>query len=184
MRITLLALQHAAETADGGPPVSPFEVETGIFLWTWVVFIALFFLLKKYAFPAVVKATVEREQTIARQVGEAERLRADAESTLEEQKKLLAESRDSAQAMMADARSAADKERTHLMEKAREEHESLLDRARREIEAERDRAVQELRKEAVEISLAAASKLIGQRLDQDADRRLVQEYLSKLEPTH
>ncbi|MGH7658744.1 MAG: F0F1 ATP synthase subunit B [Gemmatimonadales bacterium] len=182
MPIALLALQHGAEVAEG--PMSPFEVNFGIFFWTWLIFIALFLVLKKYAFPAIVKATVEREQAIARQVGEAERLRADAESTLAEQKKLLAESRDSAQSMMSEARSAAEKERAHLLVKAREEHEALLERARREIGAERDKAVQDLRREAVDISLAAASKLIGQRLDQDADRRLVQEYISKLEPTH
>jgi F-type H+-transporting ATPase subunit b len=47
--------------------------------------------------------------------------------------------------------------------------------------AERDRAVADLRREAVDISLAAASKLIGERLDADADRRLVQDYLATLD---
>ena len=180
MAIALLALQHGEEVARG--PLSPFEVNFGIFFWTWLVFIVLFLLLRKYAFPAIVKATVEREQSIARQVGEAERLRAEAEAALAEQKKLLAESRESAQAMMADARSSAEKERAHLLQKARDEQEAMLERARREIGAERDRAVAELRREAVDISLAAASKLIEKRLDQDTDRRLVEEYISKLEP--
>ena len=51
------------------------------------------------------------------------------------------------------------------MEKTRQEQEELLARARREIGAERDRAIEELRREAVDLSLAAASKLIGERLD-------------------
>jgi hypothetical protein len=32
----------------------------------------------------------------------------------------------------------------------------------------------------VELSLAAASKLIGERLDSDGDRKLVQQYLANL----
>ena len=48
---------------------------------------------------------------------------------------------------------------------------------------ERDRAVQELRREAVDLSLAAAGRLIGQRLESDADRNLVMSYLDTLEPS-
>ena len=67
------------------------------------------------------------------------------------------------------------------MEKTKQEQEELLERARREIAAERDRAVAELRREAVDLSLAAASKLIGERLDRETDRRIVQDYLATLE---
>jgi F0F1-type ATP synthase membrane subunit b/b' len=40
--------------------------------------------------------------------------------------------------------------------------------------------VAELRREAVDLSLAAASKLIEKRLDSETDRKLVQEFLSSL----
>jgi F-type H+-transporting ATPase subunit b len=67
------------------------------------------------------------------------------------------------------------------MEKTMQEQQQLLERARREIGSERDRAIAELRAEAVELSLAAASKLIGERLDSDTDRKLVQQYLAGLD---
>ena len=67
------------------------------------------------------------------------------------------------------------------MEKTKQEQEELLARARREIAAERDRAVAELRREAVDLSLAAASKLIGERLDSETDRKLVLDYLATLD---
>ena len=60
----------------------------------------------------------------------------------------------------------------------------MLARARREIVAERDRAVAELRREAVDLSLAAASKLIEKRLDGETDRKLVLEYLATLDAEH
>ncbi|HEX6643487.1 MAG TPA: ATP synthase F0 subunit B, partial [Gemmatimonadales bacterium] len=81
----------APETA--GAPVSPFEVNFGLFVWTWLVFITLFFLLKKYAWPALLKATEDRERAIQAQLDEAERLNAEARAHAAEQAKALAETR-------------------------------------------------------------------------------------------
>ena len=66
MTRVLFALR-AAEEVPG--PASPFKVESGLFIWTWVVFIALFLLLKKFAWPAILRATEEREQAIRPRVG-------------------------------------------------------------------------------------------------------------------
>jgi F0F1-type ATP synthase membrane subunit b/b' len=41
--------------------------------------------------------------------------------------------------------------------------------------------VAELRREAVDLSLAAASKLVEKRFDGDADRKLVLDYLGTLD---
>ncbi len=73
-------------------------------------------------------------------------------------------------------------QRALAMEKTRQEQEDLLERARREISAERERAIVELRREAVDVSLAAAAKLIGERLGSESDRKLVESYLATLEP--
>ncbi|HSB53171.1 MAG TPA: F0F1 ATP synthase subunit B, partial [Gemmatimonadales bacterium] len=170
------------EAAHAGP-ASPFEVNPGLTIWTLVVFIGLMLVLKRFAFPAILKTTEDRERTIARQLEEAEKANREAKSLLEENRKLLAQARTQAQTLVADAKSAADKERTSAIEKTRHEQDELLARARRDIAAERDKALADLRREAVDLSLAAASKLIGQRLDSGADRALVESYLSSLERT-
>lgn len=176
--MALFALLAAADEAHG--PVSPFEVEFGLFFWTWVVFIALFLLLKKFAWPAILKTTEEREQTIARQLAEAERLHAEARTAREEQQRLLAEATSRAQAVLTDAKALAERERAVAVEKTKEEQDQLLARARREIAAERDRALLELRAEAVDLSLAAASKLLGERVDSTADRQIVEQFIKTL----
>jgi len=56
----------------------------------------------------------------------------------------------------------------------------MLDRARREIDSEKTRAIADMRKEAVELALAAASKVIEQNLSNDNNRKLVETYLSQL----
>ena len=157
--------------------MSPFEVNFGLFFWTWAVFIALFFILKKFAWPSILRATEEREQAIERQLLEAEKMNGEAKQALEENRRLLAETKASVHQMMADGKAMGEKERAVALEKTKHEQEELLARARREIQAERERAVADLRRETVELSLAAAAKLIGKRLETDADRALVMEYL-------
>ncbi|TFG43621.1 MAG: F0F1 ATP synthase subunit B [Gemmatimonadales bacterium] len=174
----------ASSEGAAGAPMSPFEVNTGLIFWTWLVFIALYFLLKKYAWPAILTVTVQREETIRRQLEEAEQAHAKAAALLAEQQKLLGESRTQAQSILAEAKSASDRERAAAVLKTREEQDQLLARARREIAAEGEKARQELRREAVDLSLAAASKLIGERLSSDADKKIVLDYLSTLESSH
>jgi F-type H+-transporting ATPase subunit b len=85
----------------------------------------------------------------------------------------MAEARSSAQSLLAEAKSQSERERTAAVEKTKAEQEEMLARARREIGAERERAIADLRLEAVDLSLAAASRLVGQRLDSESDRNLV-----------
>jgi F-type H+-transporting ATPase subunit b len=177
----LFALQeHGAEAGAPGF-ASPFEVNFGLFFWTWVVFIVLFLVLKRFAWPAILKATEARERRIQRQLAETERLNAEAQKTLDEHKKLLAGARHEAHELLANAKAAGEKEREQLLARARQEQQQVLERARKEIAAERDKAVAELRREAVDLSLAAASKLLGERIDAEADRKLVERYLATLE---
>jgi F-type H+-transporting ATPase subunit b len=80
--------------------------------------------------------------------------------------------------LIAEAKDLAEKERERLLAKTREEQDGILERAKREIEQERERAVAMLRQETVDLSLAAASKLIEARLESEADRKIVEDYLN------
>ena len=176
----MLTALFAVVAAEEGGFSSPFEVNFGLFFWTWVIFAMLFFALKRFAWPAILGATEARERKIAKQLAEAEQAAADAKAALEEHRKLLQGAKQEAQDLVQQARSVAEKEREGLMAKARTEYDEMLERAKREIVAERDRAVAELRKEAVDLSLAAASRLVQQRLTSEADRKIVTEYLASL----
>src|SRR5215204_3114878 len=136
----------------------PLTVEFGLMFWTIVVFVALLVILRKFAWPAILGAVEARERALEEQLAEAERNRAEAARLLAEHQKLLAEGRTAAHGLLAEARTAAEKER--------------------------ERAVAELRREAVDLSLAAASKLIGERLNSENDRKIVQEYLASLGSNH
>lgn len=176
-----LALFLQEGHSEGGASGGPFTLEPGLIIWTWIVFIVLFFMLKKFAWPHIVRLTEERERTIQKQLAEAARLNEEAKASLDEHNKLLAEAKDRAHELVIEAKTIGEKERERLLAKAREEQEEILKRAKREIEGERDRAIAELRREAVDLSLAAAAKLIQQKLDDAGDRKIVEDYLATLE---
>ncbi len=172
-----LTLTTAQEQHASGP----LTIEFGLMFWTIVVFVLLLLILKRFAYPALLGAVEARERALQQQLDEAERNRAESAALLAEHKKLLAEARTQAHGLLVEARTTAEKERALAMEKTLQEQQQLLERARRDIIAERDRAITELRREAVDLSLAAASRLIGERLTSESDRKLVQDYLAGLE---
>ena len=176
-------LLRLSETPTGAP-TSPFEVNFGLFFWTWIVFLVLLFLLKKFAWPQIIGSVEAREKRLADQIAETARLQEEAKRLVEQNQKALADARGQATALLAEAKSQAEKERAAAVERTKAEQDELLARARREIASERDRAIGELRNEAVDLSLAAASKLVGERLDSDADRKIVTSYLSSLGEKH
>jgi F-type H+-transporting ATPase subunit b len=174
----LLAQGGGGETGGG---FTPFSINPGLILWTLIVFLVLMALLWKFAWPAILRSVEDRERRIQRQLDEAEKARAEAARFLEEQRSAMERAKAEAQEILARAKTVAAKERETLLARTREEQEQLLERARREIDAEKEKALLALRREAVDLAIAAASKLLEARLDAEADRRLVIEYLSSLE---
>jgi F-type H+-transporting ATPase subunit b len=170
--------EHAAEASGG-----PFTINGGLIIWTLVVFGILMFLLSKFAWPAILSQVEAREARIRQQLDDAAKANADAQRLLADYQGQIARARTEAQDMLGQGRLAGEKLREEMVAKGREEQEELLARARREIALERDRAVAELRKEAVELSIAAATKVVEKNLDTEADRKLVQDYLASLRST-
>ena len=171
----LLAAAAAAEQRG-----TPFDINPGVTIWTLVVFVALLVILARTAWPAVLKVVEEREAKIQAQLDAAEKANAEAQRVLAVYQQQLAAAREESQAIVAAARQVGERLRDELVSKGRAEQEELLVRARREIGLERDKAVVELRREAVELSIAAASKVVERNLDNETDRRLVADYLQSL----
>lgn len=167
-------------SSEAGALPAPFSPTIGLFIWTFVVFIPFLFLLSKFVFPMIVKATADREAAITAQLAEAKEMHASAQAALEEQRQLLAGARGEATALIAEARQAADRERVLAVEKTRAEQDEMLARARQDIEAQRARAVADLRREAVDIAIAAAGKVVGHSFSAADDRKVVEEYLGSI----
>lgn len=173
---SLLAQEHGAAPAGGGL----MSLQINLMFWTLVIFLILFWMLRKYAFPPIFKAVEARERALEEAIEGAKRDRDAAAKLLEEQRRQIENARGEAQRFIAEGRQVAEKMRAELLEQARGEQQEILARARREIESERDRAIAELRREAVDLAIAGASKVIEQNLDSSANRRLVEQFLSSV----
>lgn len=170
------SVQHAAEAPQGGL-LSP---NGGVMVWTLVIFIVLLLVLSKYAFKPITKAVEEREKALSDAIEAAQRDRDDANRLLQDQRDQIAAARDEAQKIIADARAAAEQVRGTMIEHAHGETGELLERARREIGAERDRAVADLRREAIDLAIAGASRVIGKNMDDQSNRQLVESFLASI----
>lgn len=167
--------------AEGEHAESPnvFNLAFNVSFWTFVIFLLLLWVLKKYAFPPILGYAQAREDRIREMIEAAQRDRDEAARLLDEQKAALGRTRDEAAQILAEAKQASESVRQEIVEKAHAEHQELLTRARGEIEREREKAVDAIRHEAVELALAATSKLLGQKVQGEADRRFVQDVISR-----
>jgi F-type H+-transporting ATPase subunit b len=173
--------EHAPAAGEHAASPSVFNFNPGVSGWTLIIFLILLFVLAKFAFPPILGYAAAREKRIQEQIDEAARQREETQKLLEEQRALLAKTRSDAQGLIAEAQKDAERVRRDTLERARVEQEEILVRAKREIEDERARAIESLRREAVDLAVAAASKLVEKRLDSQEDRRIVTEFLSHVE---
>ncbi len=168
----------AADEGGGGL----FTVDPGLAVWTIATFLVVLFILGKFAWGPILGALDAREKGIRDSIDEAARVRQEAQAALEEHKRQLADARRQAQEIVAEGREAGERLRREIEEKAREEGERILERTRQEIRRERDLAIEQIRTEAVELALAAASRILDEKLTEERDRALVRSYLEDIRP--
>ena len=178
MHNLILLLQTVPEEAT--PKANLLSPNGGLMFWTLVVFLILFFVLGKFVFPKITAAVEAREKALEDAIEGAKRDRDEAAKYLEQQRAGIEAARNDAQKILAEGRSTGEKLRTEMLEQTRVQQQEMLDRARREIEAERDRAIAEMRREAVDLAIAGASKVIEKNLDQKSNREIVEKFLSSI----
>ena len=169
--------QEGAGHASGGGLMS---LQLNLMFWTLLIFVILYFILSKFAFGPITAAVEAREKALEEAIEAAKRDREQAAKLLQEHQAQIDAARGEAQKIIADGRSVGEKLRADMVEQTRKEQQDMLERARREIATERDRAIAQLRKEAVDLALAGASKVIEQNLESQKNRQLVESYLSSI----
>ena len=157
-----------------------FDLNLGLSVWTTLVFLTLLGILWKFAWGPILGAVQAREDGIQDTLDRAATERTEAAKLLAEHREQMADARRQAQQMIAEGKEAGERVRQGIEEKARLEGDAMIDRARESIEREKDAALDELRKEAVDLALAAAAKLLQASLDEKRDRELVMGYIDEL----
>ena len=173
-----LALLQATPlyAAEGGG--GPLAINTALIIWTFLIFGIVLVVLSRTAWPAILGAVEQRETHIRELLEGAERDRAAAAAAAEENRRLLEETRAKAHEAINEARLQGEAMRAEVLATSRREQQEMMERARRDIAAEREGALESVRREAVDLSIRAAEKLVRRTLDGEDNRRLVREYLA------
>lgn len=150
----------------------------------WIIvaslnFILLFVLLSVFALGPLRRMLDERRARIEEGLRDAEQARRDRESAEAERVAALQEARREANEIITRAQKVAQDSRDADIAATKAELERLRDRASAEIDAEKQRAISDLRAEVADLALQAASKVVGETLNTERERRLVREFLAE-----
>jgi F-type H+-transporting ATPase subunit b len=177
---TVLAAPAFASEAEGGP-VDLLAPSTGVMAWTLIIFLLLMFVLAKFAFKPLFAAVEAREKALEDAIEGAKRDRAESEQLLAQQRAQLENARNEAQQIIAESRATAEKMRGDLLAQTKQQQEEMIEQARRAIEGEKAAAIADLRREAVDLAIAGASRVIEQNLDSAGNRQIVESFLASLD---
>ncbi len=159
------------------------QVTPGLMIWTIVCFLAVLFVLRRFAFGPVQQMIDARRASIQSAIDEADASRAEARALLEEHKQLIGQAKSESEEILSDARRVADAQRERVKVDAEEDRQRRLEETRRQIEQATQQALGEIRDEVGKLSLLAAEKITGKSLTGDDQQRLIDEALAEIDFT-
>lgn len=140
----------------------------------------LFWLLKRYLFRPVVKIIDERRKVIKDGVDNAKKAETDLLMAQRKAQELIDEAKVEANKIVERAHDAAKETGESMKEKARKEIELLIQQAKKNIDIDKREMKESLRKETVEIVILAVEKIMGEKLDQKSDTKMIRDILSTM----
>ena len=181
LTVALIALAAAPLYAAEEAPLSPFAGNLGNAVWTLAIFVIVVVVLGKFAWGPVLSLLQQREQFIHKSLSDAKRDRDEAEARLKDYAAKLQSAQAEAVAIIEEARRDSERLREELRQRAKSESDTILKNAERQIELQTTRAVQQIRQEAVDMSVAIASKIIQRNISKEDNEKLINEALKQIE---
>jgi F-type H+-transporting ATPase subunit b len=160
------------------------QIDPGLYIWSILVFLGLLLALRALAWKPLLAALDARRDSISRSLDDAKKARQELEQLHAESARILAEARSQAENILSRTRDDANRFREEMKQKAQADAAGIVRNAEKQIELETSRALQQIRQEAVELSVAIASKLLQRHVTRADNERLIEETFRQLEATH
>jgi len=151
--------------------------EFGLLIWTLLAFLVVFWILGKYAWPAIVKGLKEREAGIADSLATAERVKAEMAQLKSENEALLAQAREERAAMLKEARDTKDKMINEAKEQARVTSERIIADAQEAIERQKMATLIEIKNEIGMLVVNISEKILRRELQNKPEQ---EKYIKQL----
>ena len=141
--------------------------------------IILFILLRIFLFKPINKMMNERTESIQKDIDDAEKARQEAEELRRQYSDTISDAKEEASRIIMKAHDDAETERSNIIQKSHEEADEIVSAASETIENERRRVLQQAQSQIADLAIEAASKIVGANLDDEKNRKLVDEFLSE-----
>ncbi len=143
-------------------------------------FLLMVWILRRYAWAPVLALLDERRERIAGEFKEAERLKGEAEEARSRFEQEMRSIDVHARQKLNEAVTEGQKVAAEIKSQAQHEAQQRLQRAEDEIEREREKAKETLKEQVVHMSIRTAEKILRQKLDDPAQRKLVGEFVDEV----
>jgi len=160
------------------PLVQP---DPGLYIWTITIFLVLVALLGKFAWRPLLAALAARQESIRQSLADADKAKAELARLQTESAKILAQARREADDIISRTRADAIRVGEEMKTKSRLDAENIVKNAERQIALETSRAVEKIRHEAIDLSVAIASKLLRRNLSREDNEKLIAETFQEIE---
>jgi F-type H+-transporting ATPase subunit b len=156
------------------------EFSTGLFIWQIIIFLALLFLLKKYAWKPILGAVEERSNSIDDALKAAEKAKDEMAELTANNEKILTKARIEREAIIKEAKQIKEKTISDAKSQASVEAEKIIVSAKEQINNEKMKAMIELKNQVADISIDMAEKILKSELkDVEKQKNLISEALKK-----
>jgi F-type H+-transporting ATPase subunit b len=166
---------HAEEESTTNP-ILPAWNEV---IWGAISFAILFFLISRFAYPALKKGLDARADKIRNSLDEAERTRDEANGILEEYRRQLADAKNESARIIEEARQSADKLRQDLKKQAEAEVAEIKARAQEDINAQVERAMGDLKARVADMTIELTEKVVQRNLDRETNLALIERFIDE-----
>jgi F-type H+-transporting ATPase subunit b len=174
------ALTLFAEGGEGGGEAAAFQINLFWVITQAASFLLFLAILYFAAFRRIGGVLEERRARIEQGLKDADAARQERERAADERRQVLAQAREEANGILGRAQRIAEETHARELAETRAELERVRAQATEEIGVEKQRALSEIRGEVAELALRAASKVVGETMNDERERRLVEEFLTQV----
>ena len=145
-----------------------------------IAFIIILLVLAKLVWPSVLDMMEKRQQKIQDDLDAAERSKIQAAEEAKSYEAKILDAHHEADAIVAKAKKEAEEVRSAVLAKAQREAADIIAKAHGAVDSERHKAMIELSSSVVDLSVEIASKIIGNDLSVEEQRKLAEKYLAEV----
>ena len=142
----------------------------GLIVWTMLAFLIVFFLLKKFAWPAIVGGLKKREETIAEALATAEKVKTEMAQMKNENEALLASAREERAKLLKEARETKDKIINEAKEQAKVEANKIMLEAQAAINTQKMAAIIDVKNQVGKLVIEVSEKILRRELGDKKDQ--------------